>query len=256
MRKLIRSLGALALGLTSGMTAQAEPIFSATETQFHYGDGFKLGRNGIDETARAVVNVTHYSLFKGGDVFLFADLYRDFDGPDTGPQVDHYAEFYGFLSGKNFGLDFGDGFVSDVGPSIGIQHGRDFLALNAGLRANFNVPGFTALGMGVYSFNTLVDPFNRDLDSDLLATLFWDAPFKIGSQEFSTRGFMEYGGPRGSGVDDYFIFSPQVRWDIGKALGGKAGNFDLGIEYTYYRNKFGVTGVNENSATLFLATKF
>lgn len=246
------ALAALSLALSAG----AATAFSFTDIQLHYGDGFRLGRNGIDETSRSVLTFEHFSTFNNGDFFAFVDLFNDFDGPSTNTESGHYGEAYLHFSGKAFGLNFGDGVLRDVGPDIGINHGDDFGVGLIGARADFNVPGFNVLTLGVYSYNNYTDPFDRNLDSTYQVTVVWNAPFEIGNQKFTAQGFVDFIGDQGSGVDEQIVFSPQLRWDAGNAFGGAPGKFDIGLEYTHFNNKFGVTGIDDNSLTLFTAFKF
>jgi nucleoside-specific outer membrane channel protein Tsx len=39
---------------------------------------------------------------------------------------------------------------------------------------------------------------------------------------------------------------PQVRMDLGEALGNEAGNLFVGIEYQYWKNKYGVKDKDES----------
>ncbi|MBS9717778.1 hypothetical protein ACFFUT_10350 [Pseudohalocynthiibacter aestuariivivens] len=68
--------------------------------------------------------------------------------------------------------------------------------------------------------------------------------FEVGSQKFSAQGFVDFIGDQGAGVDGQIVFSPQLRWDIGHAFGGAENKYNLGLEYTHFINKFGVTGVH------------
>ena len=43
---------------------------------------------------------------------------------------------------------------------------------------------------------------------------------------------------------------PQVRMDLGEALGNEAGNFFVGIEYQYWKNKLGKKDQNESTVQL------
>ena len=246
----------LCAGLMTGAAAQAEG-FSFTEVQLHYGDGYLLGRNGLNETARTTITLEHFSAGKIGELFFFVDFFRDEDGPTTNTRSDQYGEIYGFLSGRNLGLSFGDsGIVRDAGIELGLNQGTDFTVLLLGPRVNFNVPGFSVLTFGVYAYDNIDDPFNRNLDTTYQATVVWVFPFQIGNQKFSTQGFVDFIGSQGSGVDNQILFSPQLRWDIGNAFGGKEGRLTLGLEYNHWENKFGVNGVDEDSLSVFLAAKF
>lgn len=246
----------LCAGLLTGATAMAEG-FSFTEVQLHYGDGYRLGRNGIDETARTTVTLEHFSAGSVGELFFFVDFFKDHDGPSTNTESDQYGEIYGFLSGRNLGLNFADsGVIRDAGIELGLNQGTDFSVALLGPRVNFNIPGISVLTFGVYAYDNMDDPFDRNLDTTYQATLVWVIPFQIGTQKFSTQGFVDFIGSQGSGVANQVVFSPQLRWDIGHAFGGQEGRFTLGVEYTHFDNKFGVSGVDEDSASIFLAAKF
>ncbi len=261
MNNLRQNMTGLALaavtGTCAGNAAVAEQLYANTEVQLHYGEGYHLGRNGFDPTARTIVTFEHYGLHDWGDYLAFVDLNKDHDGPSTGRETDHYAEMYAHLNGNKLGLTFGErDMVRDFGPEIGLRHGTDYLVALYGVRADLNVRGFDYVNLGIYAFNNIVDPYGLDLDTTYSASLTWSAPFEVGSQKFSTQGYLEFIGDQGSGVDQQLTFSPQIRWDIGHVAGGEAGKFDLGFEYTYWRNVYGVTGVDDNSLSVFLATKF
>jgi len=246
---------ALCAGLLTGATAQAGVQY--TEVQLHYGDGYILGRNGLDETARTTLTLEHLSVGSVGELFFFVDFFRDEDGPSINTESDQYGEIYGFLSARNLGLAFSDsGFIRDAGIEIGLNQGTDFSVALLGPRVNFNVPGFSVLTLGVYAYDNLDDPFDRDLDTTYRATIVWVVPFQLGRQKFSTQGFVDFIGSQGSGVDDQILFSPQLRWDIGNAFGAKENVFTLGLEYNHWENKFGVKGEDEDSLSVFLAAKF
>lgn len=164
---------------------------------------------------------------------------------------------FAHLSGKNLGLSFGeDSFVKDVALGIGLNQGTDFTVGLIGARASFNVPGFRVLSLGLYAYDTTTDPLGRSLNTTHQATIVWDTPFDIGNQKFQFKGFVDFIGDRGSNVSEQVVFSPQLRWDAGHAMGQKPGKFHLGIEYTHFKNKFGVDAADENSTSVFAAFRF
>jgi len=57
-------------------------------------------------------------------------------------------------------------------------------------------------------------------------------------EHFSTNDF----GDQSAGVDSQIVFSPQIRWDLGHAMGRPAGKIHLGVD--------------ENSASIFLGFRF
>lgn len=251
--KSLLAAGALAVSAALPQTAAAQG-FSATEVQLHQGDGYLLGRNGIDETSRTTVTLDHITVRDWGDLYFFVDFFSDGDG--TGRKSDQYGEIYAHFSGRNAGLSFGDGLIKDVALGVSVNQGTDFTAGLIGPRVSFNVPGFRVLSLGVYAYDTITDPFDRDLDTTYQATVVWDRPFDIGSQKFLFKGFVDFIGERGAGVDNQILFSPQLRWDAGHAMGKKPGAFQIGLEYNHFENKFGVTTADEDSLSVFAAFKF
>jgi nucleoside-specific outer membrane channel protein Tsx len=255
-------LAALALGLNVGGAAHAG--FSTTEVQLHYGGGYKFGSNatfgsGFAETTnRATVTLEHFSTNDIGDLFFFVDFFQDNNDLATPGRTesDQYGEIYYTLHGKQFGLDMGDGFIKALDLQAGLNKGTDFSVALFGPRVSFNVPGFQVLSLALTSYTNFDDPFDRNLDTTYQATVVWKAPFQIGNQKFLTQGFVDFIGDQGSGVDNQIVFSPQIRWDLGHALGKAPGKIHLGVEYTHFNNKFGATGVDENSASIFLGFRF
>lgn len=253
---------AVIAGLSMAAPAQAQ--FSTTEIQLHYGDEYKLGRNANfptfdNTTSRQTITLEHFSTNNIGDLFFFVDFFQDNDKlpDDSGTESDHYGEIYYHLHGSQFGLDFGDSSpVSGLDLGVGLNQGTDFSVALAGPRLNFDVKGFRVLSLGVYAYNNFVDPFSRSLDTTYQATIVWDYPFQLGSQKFLAKGFVDFIGDQGSGVEEQIVFSPQFRWDIGHAAGMKEDKLHLGVEYTHFNNKFGVRGVDENSYSVFLGFKF
>jgi len=262
IKKILRSLGlaALTISLSNGA---AHAGFSTTEVQLHYGGGYKVGSNstfgsGFSETTdRATITLEHFSTNDNGDLFFFVDFFiDDSDAVGTNNQSDQYGEIYYTLHGKQFGIDLGDGFISALDFQVGLNQGTDFSVALVGPRVSFNVPGFQVLSLALTTYTNFDDPFDRNLDTTYQATVVWSAPFDLGSQKFQFQGFVDFIGDQSAGVDNQIVFSPQIRWDLGHAMGRPAGKIHLGVEYTHFNNKFGITGVDENSASIFLGLRF
>lgn len=250
------TLTAAALG---GTAAQADN-FATTEIQLLYGDGFKLGRNGFGGTERLTATIEHFSTWNYGDNFFFVDINRDFTGSGggAGSKSDEYGEYWTHLSGsKIFGFDFGNSLIRDINLGAGINAGTDFTVLAYGPRVDFNMPGFDVLTFGFYGYNNVDDPFGRSLDTTYQATVVWSAPLiRQGRINLWTQGFVDFIGDQGSGVDNQIVFQPQLRLDLGQAMGGTAGKVEVGVEYAYFDNKFGVTDVEDNVLQALLVYNF
>ena len=53
-----------------------------------------------------------------------------------------------------------------------------------------------------------------------------------------------------------FNFTPQIKYNIGPMLGMKSGRLDVGMEYVYWKNKFGQSGQDEKNANLLVKWHF
>ncbi|MFK5998630.1 MAG: hypothetical protein QM492_11055 [Rhodobacterales bacterium] len=244
-------LAALALGLMGSSAAQAG--FSTTNVQLLYGDGFRLGGNGLGKTARETVTINHFDTWKYGENFFFVDIFHDDTVVGTNNTTDTYGELWSHLSfSKISGKDLNFGFVKDVLVGASINQGNNFTVGLLGLRADLDIPGFNFVTFGVYSYNNVTDPFGRNLHTTTQETIVWDADIPAsGRWKFKFKGFVDFIGAQGSGVDNQIVFQPELLLDVGN-FWGKPGKVGLGLEYAYFKNKFGVTGVNDNVLQLLL----
>lgn len=246
----------LALAMACGGSATAQHL-STSEVQLHYGDGYRLGGNGLGTSTRSTVTFEHLSKRSCADFFAFVDLTRDYDilNPRT-ERSTYYGEAYVSFTARSLGVSLpDDGLIADFGPVLGINKGEGVTFGLAGARANLRVPGFRLFSLQAYVFETLEDPFGRDLDTTYQLTFSFNRPFEIGGQKFLVKGFTDLIGDRGMGVAAQTLIQPQFRWDIGHALGGEANRVELGLEYFHFHNKFGVRGVEDNAFSLFVRFK-
>ncbi len=271
--KILAAAAFLAIGLTGTTTAYAhqaekstpapqsapQSFFATTELQFLYGEGFHLGRKGfVPKNDRATLTVEHFSTWAYGETFFFADLSRDFGGP-TAPGSkanDIYSEIYETFSLKSLvGGDFGPSFIRDVGPSFGINIGNNFLVGLYGGQVALNVPGFDVFNLQAFAYDNIDDPFNRNLKTTYQLTGVWDTTFDVSEMlRFRTKGFIDIIGKQGSGVTSQVVFQPQLRFDVGNLFGQKD-RFWAGVEYAYFKNKFGVKNKDDNVVQAMLAIK-
>ena len=250
------ALATAGLAAALGATPARADNFATTEIQLLYGDGFKLGRDGFNGTERLTATIEHFSTWAYGDNFFFVDYNRDFDG--AGSKTDEYGEYWGHLSAsKIFGFDMGNSFIRDVNLGFGVNAATDLTILAYGPRVDFNIPGFNLLTFGLYAYNNVDDPFGRSLDTTYQATVVWNAPLiQRGNINLWTQGFVDFIGDQNSGVASQIVFQPQVRLDLGQALGRTAGKVEVGLEYAYYDDKFGVKGVEDNVLQALLVFNF
>jgi hypothetical protein len=106
------------------------------------------------------------------------------------------------------------------------------------------VPGFLSVSVLVLNESNapVGHPSRYTYKTHAMLTGAWGIP--IGDSPFSFEGFMNVIAPKG---DDEFggktkteiNFDGQVMLDVGRVVGGPKGTFKAGVEYQYWKNKFG-----------------
>ncbi len=234
----------LAMLLVSGGTAGAEKI-SRAQLQVLWGSGAELGSNAPDENDVLTLTFEHFGTWSYGHDYFFFDLTHETDG---GNDLDIYGEFYPALSlSKVSGKDIALGPVKDVLPTLGVNAGTDVGIFLPGVEFALDIPGFRMASVYGFAYDTFKDPFGRDLDTTFQFPLVWNLPFTLFSDDFqfSFQGFTDFIGSRGTGQRPRIVSQPQLRLDLGPLIGGAPDQLYVGTELRYFRNKFGVDGVNE-----------
>ncbi|MEH6422170.1 hypothetical protein [Pseudomonas sp. CGJS7] len=240
----------LAACLAAAPSAQALE-WSSTELQWQRGKLDLPYSNG----ATAHTNVwtfQHASGWKYGDNFGFIDFSR------TRDDLDAYGEFYSnFSLGKIRGDKVGFGPVKDIGLILGVNAAEDAKVLKylPGVRFALDAPGFAFLNLDLTAY--LDDSRGvrhggapKEGDSWML-DLNGARPFKIGKASFSIEGHIELVGSRrnefGQKVPHHVLAQPQIRYDLGEQLWGRANELFVGLEYQYWRNKVGDANTDESA---------
>ncbi|WP_423925575.1 nucleoside-binding protein [Candidatus Palauibacter sp.] len=251
--KLTRPLAAVGFLL-------AVPGAAAGQTEFQLQMGSLV--NPFEETSDGTVVVTFQSAaqWSWGDHFLFFDYSAD-GGNDGFNEKDLYGEWYPSLSlGKITGGRVGFGPIRDFAVLGGVNYSAQakVLKYTPGFRASWDIPGFIFLNT---EFARMIDA-SSGLDgggapstSDgFMFDVNWLATWEMLGHSFTFTGHAEYisGVTNELGNNDlgWILAQPQLRLDVGRALGGGGGRLMTGIEYQYWRNKLG-TDVTE-SAVQFL----
>jgi hypothetical protein len=212
--------------------------WSVTEIQLQYGKLDNPFTGSSTETP--IVTLQHASGHKFGDVFFFVDLSDD-DIVDGFNDKDAYGEFYAyFSSAKILGATYG-GLIKDIGVVLGVNYGADsgYLGYFPGVYIDWNAPAFKFLRTQA---TAIIDDSSYAQKDGWQIDTQWGYGFEIGGQRFSFEGHWEYTGNYGNAFGpqkDWFLIQPQLRWDVGYALTGKADVVFLGTEYQYWNNKLG-----------------
>lgn len=198
-----------------------------------------------------VITFEHASGHNWGDVFFFADRITAGKDDNNGRYEETYGELsprlsLSYLTDKKLAM----GAVSDIFIATTYEHdtgnrdgnGFGFNNYLVGVGASWKLEGFNFFNTNFYK------AYNDDIDNDYQLTVEYGFPINIGEHSIIIDGYLDWS----SAADDHasdFHFNPQIRLDVGKYF-GKPKFFEAGIEYSYWHNKFGISGIdNENTVS-------
>ncbi|GAA5314926.1 MAG: outer membrane protein OmpK [Candidatus Pelagadaptatus aseana] len=237
----------------AAVTFTVAPPVAAKQFWADYSVSYLQGSDYLDpftgtEYDSGVITLEHASGHSWGSTFSFVDFLDNQDG--------YNDETYGevganFNLGNHFGKPDEGGFVKDyyVAGQVEFQTGSDgFENYLLGFGMDLNVPGASYFSVTYYRRNNDDLGIGRE-DNDQL-TIAWG--FDHGNWRFD--GFWDIRSSTENDfgdVDAAYNFTPQLKYNIGKALlGMDSGRLDVGVEYVYWKNKFGVDGQTEKNANL------
>ncbi len=197
---------------------------------------------------KTIVTLEHANRWKYGDFFVFAD----FQWPDNGDFTFYTELTPRFSLSKISGKDFSFGPVKDVFIAGNIEFPKSGTArFLYGPSVDWAVPGF--IFFKTYFF--IRD--NPDIPgSTHQVTIAWKRSINLGKTSLLLEGFLDVAGNEGSRYAANELFVPRFLFDVGGLVGAKSSKLFAGVEYTRWRNKFGVRGVTESAAQLQLKWVF
>lgn len=237
---MFRPLTALLLAGSTLACAQA----NATDLlQWHnnsltylYGQDFK-----VDAPIQQTLTFEHASGWSMGDLFVFVDsIHFNGKGNDNGRDDSTlYGEFSPRLSlGKLSGSDVSVGPVKDVLLATTYEFGEgDVETYLIGPGFDLAMPGFDYFQINFYRRHT---ESGRDGDGVWQITPAWSYTIPVGSSDLVIDGFMDWVVDNDKGYHANLHFNPQIKYDLGKALSLGEKQLYVGIEYDYWKDKYGI----------------
>ena len=220
--------------------ANAAADWSVTNLALLHGDDYKL-----EDDAQYSITIDHARSWRYGDLFMFIDIFN----PATADS-NEYGEIHPrFSFSKITGKDFSNSYVKDMYIATEVELGENHRAWLYGVGFDFKVAGFNYFNMNVYVRDNI-----RQDGKTWQVTPYWQLPFSIGATKWTFEGFADIAGTEDNSEHN-IIFQPQLLWDI-EAHPGSSGSLKAGIEYNYWRNKFGVKGVTQSTPQLILKYSF
>ena len=260
----IAAAGAFALAVALGAAGNAAAeIWSDTEVQVLYGDKFQEPFNPQD-IAKTIITLQHAGGWEYGRNFFFFDMLRS-DGADNAAG-EIYGEWYSTFSfSKMFSTEMKFGIIKDVGFTAGLNYGAKSGAgptaqptvFLPGITVDLDLPGFAFFNVDILAymdrgkFGGVDNGCNAD---SYQITPSWKLPFTLGSTKWSFEGFADFMGDHGA-CEFSILTQPQLRLDVGNFM-GKPDKMFVGIEYQYWKNKYGIKDLEDNFPQLLGVWKF
>lgn len=208
-----------------------------TNIQFLHGDSYKtpVGK----EISQSVITLEHASSWAYGSNFFFIDI----SNPDTEDETSFYGEISPGFSLKKMGLLE---LSEESGPSdVLFQLNYEFpqgpakRAALAGVNLVWKNLGFDFLSTQFLFRDTLgLDGHTGQL------TLAWLKRFGSEAWPFEFSGFIDWAGAEATSHENIHM-QPNLLLDFSRKTARKV-PLKLGIEWKYWKNKYGIDGLEES----------
>ncbi len=250
-----RTLCSLALtgGLLAGGQAVASDLlqWQNNSLTYLYGQNFK-----VDPEIQQTATFEHASGWSVGDLFFFVDGIKYNTDAVNGAGDGHsfYGEFSPRLSfGKLFNSTLSFGPIKDVLLATTYEFGED------DVDAYLIGPGFDYFSLNFYHRQT---DGGRDGSGVWQITPAWSYTIAVGKSDIVIDGFMDWVVDNDNSYHANLHFNPQVKYDLGKAMNWGEKQLYVGIEYDYWKDKYGLKdgtlpfSTNQNTASLLVKAHF
>ncbi|WP_440875942.1 nucleoside-binding protein [Thalassotalea sp. PLHSN55] len=209
--------------------ALAKQLWSDASISYLYGSNYEVG-----DDEKSVMTLEHASGHTWGSTFTFVDRLHDHNlgGNET----------YGEISANIDLAEFENSWVNKFYVSPQLEFGsnpfNNFNNVLYGVGVRLNVPKAKYVNVTLYRRN------NDLIDDNNQVTIVW--AFQL-TNNIVYDGFTDIVDSNSERDSQYNITS-QLKYDIGQHFNISKSTLYLGIEYTYWHNKFGIDGITENNA--------
>jgi nucleoside-specific outer membrane channel protein Tsx len=255
-----RVVAAAALAAMAGAAAAAD----WSDTSIGYRTGSKFAEPfGSNDIKKNIFDLNHVSGYKYGTNFFNVDLLLSDSKDPAGAGSTNGAQEVYIVYRNTVELDKATGAKFAFGPvrNMGVTIGFDANAkTDAGYNSKkrmvvfgptfmFEVPGFLNVSLlALWESNAPYNTFSGvstprySYKTHPMLTAAWSIPlskslpitFEGFANFIASKGNNEFGGPTATETN----IDAQVMYDVSTLFGGK-GTFKLGLEYQYWKNKFG-----------------
>ncbi|WP_310734134.1 DUF5020 family protein [Psychrobacter sp. GP33] len=238
------AIAIIALGATTG--ANAKMLFTDTSITGLYGSDYELVPDGKLKT----MTLEHASTHDWGGIFFFVDRHQGREN-DSGKK---FKETYGELAPKLKLATFDNSIIKQVNLAGQYEFGsnssgfsQDNYLVGLGADLNLPIPGMKYASASLYhAFN---DKDNAD-DQQITLTYGWE------KNNFVIDGYIDYAfNSEDENVKDNIHVNPQIKYNLQKVLGLDT-RLEVGMEYSYWKNKYGVDGVDQHAPSALIKYHF
>lgn len=265
---LMRATALAAATLCSLSTQAAD--WSDTSIGYRYGTDFREPSHPND-ISKNIVSFNHVSGYKYGSNFFNADLLLSDENDSanagkTGAQEVYVVYRHTLDLGKATGKDFKFGPVRGVGAVAGFDfntksdgfYNSKKRMLVMGPSFMMDVPGFLNISLlALWESNASASRARYSYDVHPMLNLVWGMP--IPGLPLSFEGFANFIASKGKNealVDTAAEtnIDMQVMYDLSGLMGAKPKTFRVGLEYQWWKNKFGNNNNLDTSGGAFAKT--
>jgi nucleoside-specific outer membrane channel protein Tsx len=263
-QSLLHSAAALAVLSACSFAAQAAD-WTDTSLSYRHGNNFAEPFVGTD-ISKNILNLSSASGYKYGKNFFSVDFLmsssKDKSAPTatTGAQEIYTVYRHTLDLGKITGANMAFGPVKGVGVTGGFDYNtKTDAGYNSKKRMGvlgptlmMDVPGFMDVSvLALWESNAPYNGYTQTATpryrykTHPMLTAAWGIPFNIAGIPLSFEGFGNFIASKGK--DEFggatkpeTNIDMQIMYDIGTAFGSPKNTFKIGLEYQYWKNKFGV----------------
>lgn len=226
--------------------------FSSWDIQALYGSSFR--EPGVHkDIGKGTLTLENSAAWSWGSSYFFGDFLRS-DSRDQNAS-EFYGEWYPSASvSRIFCRDFSyRPILKDILFTMGFNAGTKStgatpLAFLPGITFDLKIPKFQFFSLGAYAYidrGKINGAGNGCNTTTYQITPSWSLPFAFSRARFRFDGFADYIGSHGSCA--YQIVSqPTVKIDLGN-FNSKPDRLLAGIEWSYWRNKYGISGLSQTA---------
>lgn len=229
----------------------ASPLWQSNNIYLLHGTGFE-----VDSDEQTTITLEHISEWSIGDLFFFTDLTK-YRGSEQGDSV--YGEFSPRLSLRKISLaSFNLGPVNDLLITSTLEFGKgDVENFLIGPAVDLKLPGFDYFSLNIYQRLT---KNSRDGET-IQITPVWGMSHVLWGSKLIFEGFIDWNINSDGNYHSNLHFNPRLKYDLDTLLKLKTGSALFGLEYSYWKNKYGIKSSspfdsNQSAISLILNYKF